>query len=97
MTARDFTNSEKFKDLVRTRWTFSFIMLAILFVIYYGYIYIVAEHKEIAAIMVGKNVTLGIVLCTAVIVGSWILTLIYVVWANNVYDKKVESLKKDLQ
>lgn len=97
MTARDFTNSEKFKDLVRTRWTFSFIMLAILFVFYYGYIYIVAEHKEIAAIMVGTNVTLGLVLCTAVIIGSWILTLVYVVWANNVYDKKVESLKKDLQ
>ena len=97
MTARDFTNSEKFKDLVRTRWTFSFIMLIVLFVIYYGYIYIVAEHKEIAAIMVGTNVTLGIVLSTAVIIGSWMLTLVYVVWANNVYDKKVEALKQDLQ
>lgn len=97
MTARDFTNSEKFKDLVRTRWTFSFIMLAILFVIYYGYIFLVALHREFLAVMVGRNITMGIVLCTAVIVGSWILTLIYVVWANTVYDKKVESLKRDLQ
>jgi uncharacterized membrane protein (DUF485 family) len=32
-----------------------------------------------------------------VIFAAWILTYIYVIWANNVYDKEVEDIKKELQ
>lgn len=97
MTARDFVSSDKFNELVRSRWTFSFIMLAILFVMYYGYIFLVAANREFLAQYVGTNFTMGMLLFILVIIGAWLLTVIYVVWANVSYDKKVESLKRDLQ
>lgn len=97
MTAKDFVSSDKFNELVRSRWTFSFIMLAVLFVVYYGYIFLVAMNKEFLAQYVGTNFTMGMLLFVLVIIGAWLLTVIYVFWANAVYDKKVESLKRDLQ
>ncbi|MGE4319372.1 MAG: DUF485 domain-containing protein [Deferribacterales bacterium] len=97
MTAKDFVSSDKFNELVRSRWTFSFFMLAILFVMYYGYIFLVALNREFLAKMVGTNITMGTVLFVLVIIGAWLLTVVYVLWANASYDKKVEALKKDLQ
>jgi len=97
MTAKDFVSSENFKELVRSRWTVSFIMLAVLFVMYYGYIFMIALKREVLAQFVGTNITLGTVLFVLVILGAWLLTVIYVLWANASYDKKVEALKRELQ
>jgi uncharacterized membrane protein (DUF485 family) len=30
------------------------------------------------------------------IVGAWLLTVVYVVWANTRYDREVAAIKKDL-
>lgn len=90
----DVLNSKRFKNLIRKRWTFSFIMLAILFVLYYGYVLIVALNKDFVAQKVGQTVTVGIYMGIGVIVSAWLLTIIYVIWANKVYDKEVEELKK---
>jgi uncharacterized membrane protein (DUF485 family) len=30
------------------------------------------------------------------IVGSWLLTIAYVLWANTSYDREVNSIKKEL-
>lgn len=92
----DVLNSDKFKNLIRKRWTFSFIMLAILFVVYYGYILIIALNKDFVAQKVGEHTTVGIYLTVAVIISAWLLTVIYVVWANKVYDKEVAELKEML-
>ncbi|ADD67890.1 protein of unknown function DUF485 [Denitrovibrio acetiphilus DSM 12809] len=92
----DVLNSERFKALIRKRWTFSFIMLMILFVIYYGYVLLIAFDKDFIAQKVGEHTTVGIYLTVGVIISAWLLTVIYVVWANKVYDKEVEELKKML-
>lgn len=93
---QDLLNSERFKALIRKRWTFSFIMLVILFVIYYGYVFLIAMDKEFVSQKVGEHATLGIYLSIGVIISAWLLTVIYVIWANKVYDKEVEELKKML-
>jgi uncharacterized membrane protein (DUF485 family) len=96
-SVHDIVNSPKFKSLVSTRWTVSFILTFLLFVVYYGYILLVAYNKEFLAEKIGVYTNYGIVLGVLVIVLAWILTFIYVLWANFSYDKKVEELKKEIQ
>jgi uncharacterized membrane protein (DUF485 family) len=95
-TAREIVQSERFKSLMRKRWTVSAILTIILFVIYYGYILIVGYGKTFLGVKVGVYTNYGIILGVLVIVLSWVLTLVYVIWANNVYDKEVDAIKKDL-
>jgi len=92
----DVLNSERFKNLIRKRWTFSFIMLVILFFIYYGYVFTIALNKSLIAQKVGEHTTVGIYMTVGVIISAWLLTVIYVIWANKVYDPEVEELKKML-
>jgi uncharacterized membrane protein (DUF485 family) len=90
-------NSDKFKNLIKKRWRFSFFMLAVLFVVYYGYIFLIALNKDLVTKKVGVYTNVGILMGVGVIFAAWILTYIYVIWANNVYDKEVEEIKKELQ
>jgi uncharacterized membrane protein (DUF485 family) len=89
-------NSDRFKNLIKRRWTFSFILLALLFVVYYGYILLVALGKDFVSKKVGVYTNVGIILTVVVIIFAWLLTFIYVMWANKVYDPEVEEIKKDL-
>jgi uncharacterized membrane protein (DUF485 family) len=94
-SVHEIVNSPKFKKLVVKRWTVSFILTFLLFVLYFGYILTVGYGKEWLSEKVGVYTNIGIVYGAAVIVGAWILTMIYVVWANTSYDKEVEELKKE--
>jgi uncharacterized membrane protein (DUF485 family) len=90
--------SPEFRSLVRRKWTVSIILTACLFVVYYGYILLIAVDKPFLARKIGAYTTLGIPLGVAVIVLSWVLTAIYVLWANGAYDaavKKLTGLVKD--
>lgn len=89
-------NSDRFKNLIKKRWTFSFILLVLLFVVYYGYILLVALGKDFVSQKVGVYTNVGIILTVVVIIFAWLLTFIYVMWANKVYDREVEEIKKDL-
>ncbi|PLX69439.1 MAG: DUF485 domain-containing protein [Denitrovibrio sp.] len=89
-------NSERFKNLIKRRWRFSYSMLAVLFFVYYGYVFTISLNKEFVAQRVGSHATVGIVMFLGVIFSAWLLTIIYVVWANKVYDKEVEEIKKML-
>ena len=94
--ARDIIESHRFKVLVRKRWSVSIVLTACLFVLYYGYILIVGYGKPLLALKVGTHTTLGIVLGALTIVGSWLLTVVYVIWANTSYDREVNAIKEDL-
>jgi uncharacterized membrane protein (DUF485 family) len=67
-----------------------------LFVLYYGFIILVATNRAVLAQRVGEVTTLGIVMGVAVLVFSWILTAVYVVWANRRYDPEVDRLRARL-
>ncbi len=86
-------DSADFKKMVTKRWTVSVVLTALLFVVYYGYIVLIAVDKPFMARRVGEVTTLGIPLGVAVIVLSWVLTAIYVVWANRVHDVEVRRRK----
>ncbi len=86
-----------FKRMVTTRWGVSLLLLALLFATYYGYILVLATAKEFLSQKIGEVTTLGIPVGVAVIVIAFILTAIYIVWANKVYDPEVERLKGQLK
>lgn len=96
LSADQIINSDRFKELVRKRWNISIILTVLLFVMYYGYILIVAYGKSFLITKVGINTNWGIILGVGVIILSWGLTAAYVVWANNVYDPEVKALVNDL-
>ena len=96
-TARQMLDSPEFKAMVTKRWTISVILTAILFVIYYGYIVLIAANKPFMAQKIGDVTTLGIPLGVLVILLSWVLTAIYVIWANKSHDPEVRDLKSRVQ
>jgi uncharacterized membrane protein (DUF485 family) len=95
-SAKEIVQSERFKALMRKRWSVSIILTTLLFIIYYGYILIVGYGKTFLGMKVGVYTNYGIILGVLVIVLSWALTGVYVIWANNVYDKEVDAIKKEL-
>lgn len=96
-TAQEVVESSEFKALVRKRWTVSAVMLVLLFVSYYGYILLIAADKPLVSTKIGAVTTLAIPLGILSIVAAWVLTGVYVAWANKAYDPEVERLKRELE
>ena len=87
----------------------SLLLTVVLFVLYYGYILLIAFNKPFLAVQGPRDprpaavearpdfsVPLGIPLGAAVIAGSWVLTALYVSWANRHYDPEVARLRDSL-
>jgi uncharacterized membrane protein (DUF485 family) len=93
-TVQEMLDSHEFRQMVSRRWTVSVILTTLLFFIYYGYIVLIAVNKPFLARRIGEGVTtLGIPVGIGVIVLAWMLTAIYVVWANGVHDVEVRRLR----
>ncbi|MDD3552991.1 MAG: DUF485 domain-containing protein [Deltaproteobacteria bacterium] len=89
-------DSKDFKQLMSKRATVSTILMVLLFAIYYGYIFLIGLNKQFLTQKIGEVTPLGIPLGVAVILAAWVLTVIYVVWANATYDPEVKRLKGQL-
>jgi uncharacterized membrane protein (DUF485 family) len=62
--------------------------------VYFGFVLLVAFDKELLGALVAPGLSLGILLGALVIVTAWLLTWIYVRWANRHYDDAVNRLRK---
>ncbi|MDX2195215.1 MAG: DUF485 domain-containing protein [Cytophagales bacterium] len=99
MSAREnkiITSTPEFKRLVASRGKISMLFTATIFGVYFGFLLLVAFGKEWLSITITIGLTLAIALGIAILVFTWIITGIYIYWANNVYDKQVTELKKQL-
>jgi uncharacterized membrane protein (DUF485 family) len=96
LTPRELLESSEFRHLVTRRWRVALQLTLALFVVYYGFILLVATQRSLLATRVGEVTTLGIVLGVAVLVLAWVLTAAYVVWANRNYDPEVQRLRDRL-
>lgn len=94
--AHEMLESPEFKRLVAKRWSVAIILTIVLFVIYYGYILLIGYNKPLLATKIGEYTNLGIPMGVLTIVLSWVLTVIYVIWANKSYDPEVKRLKDQL-
>jgi uncharacterized membrane protein (DUF485 family) len=91
---RDVLDSAEFRGLVWRRWRASLLLTLLLFVLYYGYILLIAANRQLVSRTVQGSTTIGILLAAAVIAGAWVLTAAYVVWANRHYDPAVARLRR---
>lgn len=95
-SVRDVLDSPEFRGLVARRWRVSIILCSLLFVLYYGYIILIATNPHLLSRRIGASTTVGILMAAAVIGGAWMLTAAYVVWANRHYDPEVARLRRRL-
>jgi uncharacterized membrane protein (DUF485 family) len=70
------------------------ILTASVVFIYFGFIGLIAFRRDILARVIAPGLTVGILLGVVVIVASWLLTWVYVRWANTHYDTELESLRE---
>jgi uncharacterized membrane protein (DUF485 family) len=89
--------TEEFKKFVTKKWTVSLILASIMLLAYFGFILTVAFNKEMLATKLNKGLTLGLPVGLGIIVLAWVLTGVYVRWANKHYDNKVEELKRKIK
>jgi uncharacterized membrane protein (DUF485 family) len=97
VTSRQLLESTEFRQLVARRWRVALALTCALFVVYYGFILLVATQRRLLATRVGEVTTLGIVLGVAVLLLAWVLTATYVVWANRQYDPAARRLRDRLR
>jgi uncharacterized membrane protein (DUF485 family) len=87
--------SHDFRHLVVRRWRVSLLLSALLFVLYYGYIRLIALNRSFVSTRIGEATPIGIPLGAAVIIGSWVLTALYILWANRTYDREASRLRAE--
>lgn len=96
MARKDVLESRAFHLLVARQWRMSLVLTALLFVLYYGYILLIAMNKPFLSQRMGGATTIGIPIGAGVIVGSWVLTAVYVIWANRRHDPEVDRLRQSI-
>jgi uncharacterized membrane protein (DUF485 family) len=64
-------------------------LTAAMIALYFGFILLIAFDKPFLARKLSDGVSLGIVFGALVIVVSWLLTWVYVRWANTHYDAEL--------
>jgi uncharacterized membrane protein (DUF485 family) len=96
-TTHEIIKSTAFKKLVARRWQVSMLLTLTILVIYIGFLLLVAFNKSVLATKIGQHYTLAIPVGLGIIVVAWLLTGIYVFWANNRYDQAVDVLRKQYQ
>jgi uncharacterized membrane protein (DUF485 family) len=96
-TTHELLESAEFRRLVTRRWRMSLVLTALLFVLYYGYIIVIAANRALLSSRIGPSTTLAIPVGAAVIVGAWILTAVYVAWANHYYDAEATRLRNEIK
>ncbi len=95
-SAHEILENEEFKSLAKQKNTISLILTILELFIYFGFISLIAFNKPFLASKLSGAITVGIPIGIGVIVLSWILTGIYVNWANKKYDPMVENVKNKI-
>lgn len=88
------TATEQLRALARARGRIAGVLTAVMIVIYFGFIALIAFNKELLARKVVPGLSVGILLGALVIVASWLLTWFYVRWANTHYDPALAAIDR---
>ena len=86
---RESATPEAVRELDSARWRVALGLTAVMVVVYFGFILLVAYGRPLLAVQVVPGLTLGILLGALVIVVSWLLTWVYVRWAAIHYDRNL--------
>jgi uncharacterized membrane protein (DUF485 family) len=85
---------QQLAELARRRWRVALILSGLMIAAYFGFILLVAFDKPlVGSLILGGNISVGIVLGALVIALAPVLTGVYIRWANREYDGQVAQLK----
>lgn len=92
----DLLQDEEFKQLVLRKNAISWTLTVLELVLYFGFIALIAFNKPYLAqkLNAATKTTIGIPIAVGAILGSWVLTGIYIYWANTKYDGMVKKLRE---
>lgn len=76
------------------RWRIAIALTIAMMAAYFGFILLVAFNKPLLGRLIAPGLSLGMLLGALVIVVAWVLTWIYVRWANRHYDASVRGLRR---
>jgi uncharacterized membrane protein (DUF485 family) len=76
------------------RWRVALTLTVAMMAIYFGFILLVAFDKPLLGRVIAPGLSLGMLLGVLVIVAAWILTWVYVRWANTHYDSRLGGLRR---
>ena len=86
--------AEDLKALDRARWRVAVRLTGAMMAVYFGFILLVAYNKPLLTRVITPGLSVGIFLGLVVIVAAWVLIWIYVRWANQHYDAKIDALRR---
>jgi uncharacterized membrane protein (DUF485 family) len=90
-------SNPNYQKLVRIRTLFGWTLTALMMIVYYGFILLIAFDKELLAARIGHGVmTWGIPVGLFVIVFTVVLTGIYVWRANKQFDELTEAIRREV-
>ena len=75
--------------LARRRWRMAIALSALMVVIYFGFILLIAFNKSAMGALIIPGLSMGIALGALVIVLTWATTWFYVRWANRYIDVEI--------
>ena len=76
------------------RWRVALSLTVAMMAVYFGFILLVAFDKPLLGRTIAPGLSLGILLGVLVILTAWVLTWVYVRWANTHYDRRLGELKR---
>ena len=86
-------NDADFKSLSGQKNTISLVLAVLELVLYFGFVALIAFNKPFLSAKLSGAITVGIPVAVGIILLSWVLTGIYILWANNKYDVLVKKVK----
>ncbi len=81
------------KAVSAARWRIAILLTTTMMVVYFGFILLVAFNKPLLGTPFTSGLSIGMLLGVLVIVAAWVLTWIYVRWANTHYDALLRGLR----
>ena len=95
-TTEEILNDKDFRLLSSQKNTISIILTILELVLYFGFIALIAFNKPFLASKISGAISIGIPIAVATIFLSWVLTGIYIYWANSKYDVLVKKVKEKI-
>jgi len=83
----------EFLAVARARRRVALGLTVAMMAIYFGFIGLIAWNKPLLGTQLIPGLSIGLILGAAVIVACWLLTWLYVRWANTRYDQALNRLR----
>ncbi len=86
-------NDADFKSLSGQKNTISLVLAVVELIIYFGFVALIAFDKPFLSAKLFGAITVGIPVAVGAIMLSWLLTGVYILWANKKYDVLVKKVR----